>query len=462
MTEGVAAVTMASVESTRTQSSSLLWRIAPLAVALGSFALGAVALGHRSLSSDEAVTLGQANGSLRAVLSRLWHHDPAQTGGVLLVKIGSSFGSDELALRLPAAVAVALAAGLLVVLGTMLMGRVAGLVGGLAFGLNAGVVEASRSARPYAAGLLGIVLATLLFVWALERGGGLRWGMYAIAAACLPLTHPLAASVLAAHAVVLIVLRDRRPELRAAGVALLLGSVVAAMLLGWMAADRHGDVDGARSLTLDRVAHGLAHAFGWNPVLAVGAVAGIVLLIGFAEDARRRWVGVLFAGLILAPVVATLAAAAVLPVYTGALVLCAPGIALAVGAVAPVLARTHGLLWAGIALLVVSAGGSVGWRVTRPATEDWRALAAAVERVRQPRETVVVVPDGARAAFAYYAPDVHVIRFVRGESAWVAVVADTPAGAIAAARPVVQTPRYALLRQFRYGDGLRLQHWVRP
>jgi hypothetical protein len=27
---------------------------------------------------------------------------------------------------------------------------------------------------------------------------------------------------------------------------------------------------------------------------------------------------------------------------------------------------------------------------------------------------------------------------------------------------VVHTPRYALLRQFRYGEKLRLQHWVRP
>ena len=54
------------------------------------------------------------------------------------------------------------------------------------------------------------------------------------------------------------------------------------------------------------------------------------------------------------------------------------------------------------------------------------------------------------------------IRYARGEGAWIAVVADTPGGAITAARPFVSTPRYALLRQFRYGDGLRLQHWVRP
>ena len=83
-------------------------------------------------------------------------------------------------------------------------------------------------------------------------------------------------------------------------------------------------------------------------------------------------------------------------------------------------------------------------------------------RVRGPRETVVVVPERSRAAFAYYAPTVSVIRYARGDGAWVAVVADTPARAIAAARPSVRTPRYALLRQFRYGDGLRLQHWVRP
>ena len=461
MTEGVAAVPMASVDSTRTQSHSLAWHAAPLAVAVGSFLLGLVALGHRSLSTDEAVTLGQADGSLSAVLSRLWHHDPAQTGGVLLLKLGSSFGTDEAALRLPAAVAVALAAGLLVVLGTMLMGRVAGLVGGLAFVLNAGVVEASRSARPYAAGLLGIVLATLLFVWALERGG-FRWGPYVVVAALLPLTHPLAASVLVAQGVALIAVRDRRPDLRAAGIALVVGGALAAVLLGWMAVERYGDADGAGALSLNRVARGLEHAFGWNPVLVAGAATGLVLLFGFVGDARRRWVGALVAGLIAAPLVATLAAATVIPVHMGALVLCAPGIALAVGAVAPVLARTHGLLWAGIALLAVAGAATVGWRLTKPATEDWRALAVAVQRVRQPRETVVVVPDGARAAFAYYAPDVRVIRFVRGEGAWVAVVADTPAGAIATARPIVQTPRYALLRQFRYGDGLRLQHWVRP
>ena len=72
------------------------------------------------------------------------------------------------------------------------------------------------------------------------------------------------------------------------------------------------------------------------------------------------------------------------------------------------------------------------------------------------------MPERSRAAFAYYAPYLAVIGRARGDGAWVAVVAGTPAAAIASARPVVSTPTYALLRQFRYGDGLRLQHWVRP
>ncbi len=98
----------------------------------------------------------------------------------------------------------------------------------------------------------------------------------------------------------------------------------------------------------------------------------------------------------------------------------------------------------------------------KPPDEDWRSLASAVRRVKGGRETVVVVPERSRAAFAYYAPYVPVIEHARGEGAWIAVVARTPSAAIADARPVVRTPTYALLRQFRYGNDLRLQHWVRP
>ena len=73
-----------------------------------------------------------------------------------------------------------------------------------------------------------------------------------------------------------------------------------------------------------------------------------------------------------------------------------------------------------------------------------------------------MVPERGLAAFRFYAPTVPVTRFARGDGAWVAALASDPVAAVAAARPSVPTPRYALLRQFRYGNGLRLQHWVRP
>ncbi|MSO96173.1 MAG: hypothetical protein EXQ81_10365 [Thermoleophilia bacterium] len=440
--------------------STIAWLLAPVLVALGSLALGAIALGSRSITTAEATPIARAGGSLGDLLLTI-ETAPAQAGHLVALHVAMTVGDDELTLRAPSVLAVALAAGLLVVLGTMLLGRVGGLVAGIALAANAGVVVASREARPYALGILGVVVATLLLVVALERGGGWRWAPYALAAAALPLLHPLAASVLAAHGGALIARRDRA-DLRTAGIALVSGTAVAGCLLAWMAADRF-DSSALDSLALDRLGRGLASAGGWNPVLALAAIAGIVFLFRSAHSlSPARWVGVLVVGLIAAPVVVTLLAAVALPVHAGALVLCAPGIALAVGATGLLLSTVRGLVAAGLGLLLIASTATIAMRLSQPVHEDWRALAAAVKRVKGPRETVVVVPEESRAAFAYYAPYVTTIRFARGEGAWVAVRADTSDRAIDASRPYVSTPRYALLRQFKYGDGLRLQHWVRP
>jgi mannosyltransferase len=459
VTEGIAAST-GPVGRTRT-SADIAWRLAPVAVGVGSLCLGATALGHRSLSTAEAAAVAQTHGSFADLLSTVVHHDPGQAGHLLTLRLAATVGSGEFALRAPSVVAVALAAALLVVLGTMLLGRVGGVVAGIALATNAGVVEASREARPVALGLLGIVVATLLFVVALERAGGWRWIAYAIAAGILPLTHPLAASVLAAHGATLIVRRDR-PDLRRAGAALLAGTTAAALLLAWMAADRLDAADGAGVLDPGRLGRGLAGALGWNPVLLIAGAAGIVALFRPGNGTDGRWRGVLVASLIAAPVVATLLAATALPVFAGPLVLGAPGIALAAGAAAPLLCPVRGLVWAGLAILLVASAATIAVRLSAPPDEDWRALAAGVERVLGPRETVVVVPERSRAALAYYAPSLKTIGQARGEGAWIAVVAGSPPAAIVAARPSVETPRYALARQFRYGERLRLQHWVRP
>ena len=203
---------------------------------------------------------------------------------------------------------------------------------------------------------------------------------------------------------------------------------------------------------------------GWNPVLAVAAIAGIVFLFRSAHSlSPARWIGVLVVGLIAAPVVVTLLAAVALPVHAGALVLCAPGIALAVGATGLLLSPVRGLVAAGLAVLLMASATTIAMRLRAPVDEDWRALAAAVKRVKGPEG------DGRRAPrriAMLRSPTTRrtcrTIRFARGEGAWVAVRAESADAAIEASRPFVATPRYALLRQFKYGETLRLQHWVRP
>ena len=459
MTEGNAV--FSAPVATPSALVALAWRLAPLWVGLGSLALGAITLGGRSLTSSEATSLATADGPFRTLISTIVHDDPARSGHLLVLHGATAVGSDERAIRAPSAIAVALAAALIVMLGTMLLGRVGGVVAGIALAANAGVVVASREARPYALGILGIVAVTLLLVVALERGGGWRWVPYALTAAALPLLHPLAASVLAAHGAALIARRDRA-DLRTAGIALVAGTALAACLLIWMAADRFDSAQ-LGALDLERLGRGLASGGGWNPVLAIAAVAGIVFLFRTAHSlAPERWIGVLVAGLIAAPIAVTLLAAVALPLHAGALVLCAPGVALAVGAVALFLSPVRGLVAAGLAVLLMASTVTISARLLQPVDEDWRALAAAVKRVKGPKETVVVLSEGSRAAFAYYAPYVPTIRFARGEGAWIAVSAESADAAIEASRPFVATPRYALLRQFRYGETLRLQHWVRP
>ncbi|HJU46610.1 MAG TPA: hypothetical protein VJ689_00645, partial [Gaiellaceae bacterium] len=91
----------------------------------------------------------------------------------------------------------------------------------------------------------------------------------------------------------------------------------------------------------------------------------------------------------------------------------------------------------------------------------WRGAARFLEVEAAPDETVVALPDRAQAPLAYYAPDARVMLHARGDGAWILVAGD-PEDALATARAVVDTPRYALLAQRSFGDDLVAQHWVRP
>lgn len=456
MSEGRALT--ASIGALRARAG-MAWRLAPPAVGAGTLVLGVVSLGDAPLSTEEAVAVTHARQPVGSLLHTVADDDPAQAGFLLVLKASALLGTDERTMRAASVVALSLAAALTVALGTVLAGRVAGLVGGLALGANAGTIGVSREVAPYALGILGVVGATLLLARAIERGGTWRWGLYAVACATLPLTHPLAASALLAHGAALAVRGERARK----GLLLVTpGAILAAVALGWMAVDRHAAPDGTRGLDLADLGRGVLTAFGWSPVLAAAAAAGLVGLWAARIPGASLWKAALVTGLVAAPVAVAVVSAAALPVYTDrALVLCAPGLALAAGSATSLLPNRKALGAGVVALLAASAALIAATLSTEP-KEDWRAVAAAVRHVRKPGETVVVLPERSRSAFAYYAPHVRTQLRARGDGAWVIVASDDRAAAIVAAREAVPTPTYALLRQSRYGDGLRLQHWVRP
>jgi hypothetical protein len=112
--------------------------------------------------------------------------------------------------------------------------------------------------------------------------------------------------VLAAHGAALIVLRGGLAA--AGGHSARRRTVVAGALLIWMAVDRFDAPDGAGTLDIGRLARGLVHPIGVNPVLVI--MRGRPLCaVRAAWCPLGRWRGVLVAALIAAPVVALLLAA---------------------------------------------------------------------------------------------------------------------------------------------------------
>src|SRR5438477_5595065 len=168
-----------------------------LALALAAWGLGTPALWADELATWGAVRLGWAE------LFRLVGHVDAVVAPYYVVeKLWTAVaGTSPVALRLPSVVAMAVAAGLVAVLGARLAGRRVGLVAGLVFAAVPATSRFAQEARPYAFVVLLAVLATLLLVRFVERPG-VRTGLpYALTVALLGAFHLVGLLLLGAHAV---------------------------------------------------------------------------------------------------------------------------------------------------------------------------------------------------------------------------------------------------------------------
>ncbi|MEU8255261.1 glycosyltransferase family 39 protein [Micromonospora inaquosa] len=180
--------------------------------ALLTLAVTVTGLGSAQLWRDELATWSAATRS-PGDLVRLAGTIDAATGPYYLLMHGWTriVGDSTVALRVPAVLAMTVAAGLLTVLGARLVDRRGGLFAGLLFAVLPGTSRYGQEARPYALATMLAVLASLLLVTALRRPSWARWAGYAAAVAALGLIHLIALTVLAAHALVVLIAWWRGP-----------------------------------------------------------------------------------------------------------------------------------------------------------------------------------------------------------------------------------------------------------
>ncbi|WP_242624564.1 glycosyltransferase family 39 protein [Micromonospora kangleipakensis] len=169
-------------------------------------------LSRAQLWRDELATWSAATRPV-GDLVRLASTIDAATGPYYLLMHGwtALFGDSATALRLPSVLAMAAAAGLTARLGERLVDARVGLLAGLLLAVLPGTSRYAQEARPYALATLLAVLATLLLVEALRRPTWTRWAGYAAAVAVLGLTHLIALTLLAAHAVAVLLVQWGAP-----------------------------------------------------------------------------------------------------------------------------------------------------------------------------------------------------------------------------------------------------------
>ena len=300
-------------------------------------------------------------------------------------------GSGELAVRLPSAVAMAVAAAVVTVLGRRLVSAGAGLAAGLAFAAIPAVSWFGQDARPFALETAAAAVASYCLVRLLD-GDRLRrraaW--YALSLVAVGLANVFGLLLVPAHAITVAAAGRRRspavPRYWLAGVAVagvLLTPLAAAAWLqrgqvGWVRTPLLGAVTATERLVGSR---GLCLA----AAVVIGAGLALSLLRGRAR-LRTDWPAPLAAlclPWLLLPAGLLIAVSWVHPLYTFRyIVFCIPAVALLIGAGLAAAGRVAGPV--ALALIVVLALpaqlGERGRPATRttsaPPTRSWPATPA--------------------------------------------------------------------------------------
>lgn len=256
--------------------------IVPSAVA---FAVAVWGIRGPSLWRDEAATLSAVRRTPGELWSMLQNIDAVH--GLyyfLLWPIVQSFGDSEIAVRLPSAVAMAVAAFGVTVLGGRLLSHRAGTLAGLVFAVTPTVSRYGQEARSTALVVALATFATLLLVLAVERGTARWYAAYALLLASTIAAGLMSVLLVPAHLVHILLSagpgRNRKARVRAwawsAAIALVAVSPFAVLAwrqrsaVQWIQETDTGQVVGVMSTLF-----GGGYVFVLLPLAVIGAVGAL-------------------------------------------------------------------------------------------------------------------------------------------------------------------------------------------
>lgn len=392
--------------------SAWLRRTVWLWPALATLLITTGQLGRAPLWRDELATWSAATRPLGDLI-RLAGTIDAVTAPYYLAMHGwiGVFGDSPPALRLPSALCMAGAAALVTHLGARLLGVRAGLLAGLLFAVLPSTSRYGQEARPYAGVALLAVLATVLLLRALAGQTRRRWAGYAAALVGLGLANLFAVSLVAGHAVA--VLLHRRATAGAAGLAGWLGAVAgAALVLAPLAVLGRGQ-QGRQLDWVDRPDLGdlVGLPGSVTQAMTVGGVLFGLAAVGLASSGRR---GVALGLTVLLPAALLFIGGQLTPLWVPRYLLFVLPFAalLAAAALAPL------RLAAGLAIVLATGllGGpeQVAIRRThetpRSAEVDYPAAVRVIAAHQQPGDGIVYSP---RSGWAFL--DLAVAYHLRGD-----------------------------------------------
>jgi mannosyltransferase len=385
--------------------------------------LGMIRLAAKSLWHDEAYSFATARLPSASFWKALAHQESFSGLYYLVLRVWSALGTSELWLRLPSVVFGILAVCTLFALNRRLFGTRVAVIAALLLAVNPFIVRYEQEARAYSMAMFAVVLATYVFIQAVEHPSVRRWALYGVVAAIAVYAHAFAVFVIGAHLAWLL-LRRRPPVSAVIGFGLC-GALVAPLLVLLVASQNIER--GIANPGLGSVVSAFLVLTGSSGVRSRGAAAlllayflvACVAVVASAASAWRRhrrraggfdmWPHTLILMWLAVPVLSSLALSAVRPIFLPRyLIVVLP--ALVTLAALGIAALPLPALRAAAIVAIVAA--SIPWLVAYYGEdfkngEDWRSAVTDVIARERPGDGIVFLTRFGRRPFEYYLERFH-------------------------------------------------------